>query len=104
MPTTSGTEELIHAVHAVTATLVALRADPGTDSVRDRIDAAERTLAVLGRDLTTIVLSRLLDSVAACHQAGQTHSHDLTARDTPPCALCGDPRWNPPIQPLPAAS
>jgi hypothetical protein len=57
-----GNEELIRAVHAVCAALLELRADPGADSVRRRIDIAEQALAPLGRDLTTIVLRRLLTS------------------------------------------
>ena len=96
MPTASGNEELIRAVRAVSAALAELRADPAADSVRNRIDAADQTLAPLGRDLTKTVLRRLLDSVDACHRAGQSDSGSLADRERSTVrALRLDPRWNP---------
>jgi hypothetical protein len=101
MPTTSNnteldSEELLRAVHAVSAALVELRADPAADSVRHRIDAAEQALAPLGRDLTMIVLRRLLDSIENCHRAGQPDSGSLADRERSTVrALRLDPRWKP---------
>lgn len=96
MPTTSSNETLTRAVHAVAAALVELRADPVAESVRHRIDAAEQILAPLGKDLTTIVLRRLLASLEDCHRAGQPDSARLADREHSTVrALRLDPRWNP---------
>jgi hypothetical protein len=101
VPTTSSSEVLTRAVHAVAAALVELRTNPAAESVRHRIDAAEQVLAPLGRDLTTIVLRRLLDSVDACHRAGQADSGSLADRERSTVrALRLDPRWNPSVGPL----
>ena len=101
MPTTSDNEELIHAVHAVAAALAELRSDPATDSVRYRIDAAEQALSPLGRDLTTIVLRRLLVSIDDCRRAGQSDSGSLADRECSTVrALRLDPRWKPSVGPL----
>ena len=98
MPTASGHDELVRAVHAVCATLVELRADPASESIRHRIDTAGLILESLGRDLTTIVLGRLLDSVEACYRAGQSDSGSLADRERSAVrALRLDPRWNPSI-------
>lgn len=98
-------EELVRAVHAVSAALVQLRAGPAADSVRCRIDAAERALAPLGRDLTTTVLRRLLASVEACHRAGLPDSGSLADRERSTVrALRLDPRWKPSTARLQKAS
>jgi hypothetical protein len=64
--------------------------------VRYRLSVAEHALAPLGRDLTTIVLRRLLDSIEACHRAGQHDSGSLADRERSAVrALRLDPRWKP---------
>jgi hypothetical protein len=89
-------EELVHAVHAVCAALVELRADPTAACVRYRIEDAEQALVPLARDLTTIVLRRLLASIEACHRAGQSDSGTLADRERSTVrALRLDPRWKP---------
>ncbi len=98
--TTTDTDHdiLVHAVHAVSAALVELRADPAAACVRYRIEDAERALAPLARDLTTIVLKRLLASIDACHRAGQSDSGSLADRERSTVrALRLDPRWKPAV-------
>lgn len=103
MPTTLNntrhdSDELVRAVHAVCEALVELRADPTAVSVRHRIEVAEQALAPLGRDLTTIVLKRLLASIEACHRAGQPDSGSLADRERSTVrALRLDPRWKPSV-------
>jgi hypothetical protein len=70
-----------------------------------QIDAAEQVLGLLDRGLTTTVLTRLLNSIEACHRAGHSDSASLADREQSAVrALRLDPRWNPRVGALRNAS
>ncbi|MDT7621823.1 MAG: hypothetical protein QOF99_2724 [Pseudonocardiales bacterium] len=88
--------ELTAAVEAVTAALAALRKDSGSAPVRRAIEHATATVDALGPGVTTVVLHRLIASIADCHRDGVHQSPRLAVcRRSTLVALRLDPRWAP---------
>jgi hypothetical protein len=91
-----GPIELAAAVDAVSGALAALRRGSGSDLMRRAIEDATATVDALGPGVTTVVLHRLLASIADCHRDGVRHSPRLAiCRRSTLVALHLDPRWAP---------
>lgn len=96
---TEGQADLALAVDAVSAALAALRDDIGTDTVDRALDQATAAVDALGAGVTTVVLRRLIASIADCHREGVRHSPRLAVcRRSTLVALRLDPRWAPPTR------
>jgi hypothetical protein len=94
-----GQTDLILAVDAVTAALAALRDDSRADTVDRALDQATAAVDALGAGVTTVVLRRLIASIADCHRDGVRHSPRLAVcRRSTLVALRLDPRWTPSAQ------
>ncbi|MDT7560228.1 MAG: hypothetical protein QOI68_4698 [Pseudonocardiales bacterium] len=92
----TATTELTAAVEAVTSALAALRKDSGSAPVRRAIEHATATVDALGPGVTTVVLHRLIASIADCHRDGVHQSPRLAVcRRSTLVALRLDPRWVP---------
>jgi hypothetical protein len=92
----TATTELTVAVEAVSAALAALRKDSGSAVVRRSIENATATVDALGPGVTTVVLHRLIASIADCNRDGVQHSPRLAiCRRSTLVALRLDPRWAP---------
>jgi hypothetical protein len=91
-----GRADLTLAVDVVTAALAALRDDSGADAVDRALGQATATVDALGAGVTTVVLRRLIASIADCHRDGVRHSPRLAVcRRSTLVALRLDPRWVP---------
>jgi len=87
--------ELDRVVDAVTAALAALRAEPRSAEVGTAIDRAAAQVDALAPNVTSVVLHRLLVSIADCHRDGVRQSPRLAiCRRSTLMALRLDPRWS----------
>jgi hypothetical protein len=94
-----GQAHLTLAVDAVSAALAALRDDSGAEPVDRALDQATAAVDALGAGVTTVVLRRLIASIADCHREGIRHSPRLAVcRRSTLVALRLDPRWAPPAR------
>jgi hypothetical protein len=92
------TNGLVAAVEAVTAALAALRRESGSEAVGRAIEDATASVDALGPGVTTVVLHRLIASIADCHREGVHQSPRLaTCRRSTLVALRLDPRWGSPV-------
>lgn len=87
--------ELRVAVEAVTTALSALLTEPPRSrTVRDAVGQATAAVDALDRDVTSVVLHRLVASIEDCHRDGVRHSDRLAVcRRSTSIALRLDPRW-----------
>jgi hypothetical protein len=86
--------ELRVAVEAVTTALSALLTEPRSRAVRDAVGQATAAVGALDRDVTSVVLHRLVASIEDCHRDGVRHSDRLAVcRRSTSIALRLDPRW-----------